>query len=299
MTVLVAGATGWLGSDICLRLRARGIGVRAMARKTSNPTRLDALRACGAELVWGDLKDPASLSEACRGADAVISTASATISHQNGDSIESVDHIGQAALIDAARAAGAGHFTLVSIPRRYARESPLTRAKAAAERALVESGMPYTILAGNFFMEIWLSPMLGFDAVNRRAVIFGEGTALISWVSLHDVAEFAVRSHQTPGAHNQTLLVGGPEDLSPLEVVEIFEKATGAAIERQFVPEEALLAQLEATDNPLAETFTKLQLECVHGCLMNTAETLRLMPVELTSVQQYARGIAARQGAAA
>ena len=73
--ILVAGATGLLGAEICLRLPGRGLQVRALARPTANPARLEQLRAAGVELVWGDLKDPASLRDACRGADAVISTA--------------------------------------------------------------------------------------------------------------------------------------------------------------------------------------------------------------------------------
>src|SRR5205823_14702868 len=120
------------------------------------------------------------------------------------------------------------------------------------ERALVESGMPYTILAANFFMEVWLGAALGFDYENRKAVIFGKGRELITWVSYRDVAEFAVRSHQTPGAANKTLLVGGPEDFGPLEVVAIFERVAGLPFERQFVSEEALLAQLENATDPLA-----------------------------------------------
>jgi hypothetical protein len=52
-----------------------------------------------------------------------------------------------------------------------------------------------------------------------------------------------------------------------------------------------LLAQLDHATDPLAETFVKLQLEYVHGCPMNTSETLRLMPMELTSVAQYATAV--------
>ena len=70
--ILVAGATGLLGADVCVRLRGRGLGVRALARQTANPARLDQLRSAGVEIAWGDLKDPASLQDACRGADAVI-----------------------------------------------------------------------------------------------------------------------------------------------------------------------------------------------------------------------------------
>jgi uncharacterized protein YbjT (DUF2867 family) len=126
-------------------------------------------------------------------------------------------------------------------------------------------------------------------------VLYGDGRTLISWVSYKDVAEVAVRSHLTPSARNRTLDVGGPQDLSPLEVVRIFEKVLGAPFERQFVPEEALLAQLGHASDPLSETFVKLQLEYVHGCPMNTSETLRLMPMELTSVAQYAAAVSGQK----
>jgi NADH dehydrogenase len=289
--ILVVGATGLLGSEICQRLRARGLAVRAMVRQSADADRLEALRNAGVSFCWGDLKDTSSLREACFGVEAVISSASSTFSRQEGDSIETVDRAGQLSLIDAARSAGVDHFTFVSIPRNMLRESPLTRAKAEVARALADNGIGYTILAANYFMEIWLSPALGFDYGQRKVVLFGDGRALISWVSYKDVAELAVRSHLTPDARNRTLDVGGPQDLSPLEVVRIFEKVLGVPFERQFVPEEALLAQLENVSDPLSETFVKLRLEYVHGCPMNTSETLRLMPMELTSVAQYAAAL--------
>jgi uncharacterized protein YbjT (DUF2867 family) len=286
--ILVVGGTGTLGEEVCLKLRARGLAVSALVRQTANPTRLEALRSAGVNLCWGDLKDAGSLREACSGVEVIISTASSTFSRQSGDSIETVDRQGQLSLIAVGKAAGVEHFTFVSIPRKRLHESPLTRAKAEVERALADSGMGYTILAAGYFMEIWLSPAIGFNYPERNVAIFGDGHAPITWVSYRDVAEFAVRSHQTSGVRNRILDVGGPQNLSPLEVVEIFEKVSGALFERQFVPEEALLAQLDQATDPLAETFVKLQLEYAHGCPMDTSETLRLMPMELTSVAQYA-----------
>ena len=192
--ILVVGGTGTLGEEICQKLRVRGLAVRALVRQTANPARLEALRSAGVNLCWGDLKDEGSLRDTCFGAKAVISTASSTFSRQDGDSIETVDREGQLSLIAAAHSAGVEHFTLVSIPRNLVRESPLTQAKAEAARALGDSGMGYTILAANYFMEIWLSPALGFDYAQRKVVLFGDGRALITWVSYRDVAEFAVRS---------------------------------------------------------------------------------------------------------
>jgi len=250
--ILVVGATGILGTEICRKLGGRQTAVRALARHTADPARLDALREAGVEICWGDLKDPESLSRACSGAEVVIYTASSTLSRQANDSIETVDRLGQLSLIDAARRAGVEHFTLVSIPRSLLHESPLTRAKAQAERSLIENGMGYTILAANYFMEVWLSPALGFDYPHRKAVIFGDGQAPISWISYRDVAEYAVRSHLTPNARNRTLEVGGPQNLSPLDVVQIFERVSAASFERQFVPEGALLAQMNQATDPLA-----------------------------------------------
>ena len=85
--VLVAGATGLVGMEVCRQLVGKGERVRALVRETSAPEKLDALRAAGVELFQGDLKDPESLRGACRGVEAVISTASSTLSRQPGDSI--------------------------------------------------------------------------------------------------------------------------------------------------------------------------------------------------------------------
>lgn len=107
---LIAGATGMLGSEICRLLREQGKRVRALVRSTSNPERLADLGGLGVELVQGDLKDAATLEEACRGASAVISTASSTVSRQAGDSIDSVDRQGQLNLIEAAERDGENHW---------------------------------------------------------------------------------------------------------------------------------------------------------------------------------------------
>jgi uncharacterized protein YbjT (DUF2867 family) len=200
--------------------------------------------------------------------------------------------------VSAAKEAAVEHFTFVSIPRSPVRESPLTRAKYRVEQELAASGIPYTVLAGNYFMEVWLSPALGFDYGNARAVVFGDGKQLMSWVSYEDVGKFAVRCAATPGAHGRILEIGGPEDLSPLEVIAIFEQTTGNSFTVQHVPEEALLAQLESASDPLSETFCKLQLEYLHGCLMNTSEALRLMPIRQKTVQEYARSVTDRRAAA-
>ena len=113
---LVVGATGLLGGEICRLLVAGGKPVRALVRATSDQNKVAQLENPGLEIVRGDLKDRSSLDAACQGVSAVISTASATLSRQEGDSIQTVDLEGQLNLIDAARVANVSQFVLISFP---------------------------------------------------------------------------------------------------------------------------------------------------------------------------------------
>jgi uncharacterized protein YbjT (DUF2867 family) len=288
--ILVVGSTGLLGSEICRRLRARGKRVRALARRTADRARLKTLESSGCEIAWGDLKDAASLARACMGVEAVISTASSTFSRQEGDSIESVDRLGQIALVQAAKAAGVQHFTFFGLMKQYG-DSPLIDAKLAFEEAVVTSGMLWTNLVGNFFMEVWLSPPLGFDYVNHKAVIYGDGRNSNSWVSYRDIAEVAVRAHETDRARNKRFMAGGPEALSPLEVVKIFEQASGRTFQVEHIATDVLQKQFESAVDPLAKTFAGLQLAYARGAKMNIGDTLEVFPMQLTSVGDYARTV--------
>lgn len=285
---LVVGATGELGGEICRLLAAKGAPLRALVRPSSDPRKVARLENLGAEMVTGDLKERPSLDVACRRAGVVISTASATLSRQEGDSIQTVDLEGQLNLIDAAKSAGVTHFVLVSV-RQTDVEFPLRTAKLKVEDHLKDSGITYTILQPTFFMETWLSPALGFDAGNARARIYGSGENKISWVSYKDVAKFAVASLDNPEAHNAVIELGGPEALSPIEAVRIFEEAEGRKFAVEYVPEEALVRQKESAADPLQKTFAGLMLYYSRGDVIDMRETLRKLPLQLTSVRDYAR----------
>lgn len=285
---LVVGATGSLGSEVCRLLAAQGKPVKALVRTTSDPSKVARLQTLNMEIAWGDLKDRSALEDACRGVDAVISTASSTLSRQEGDSIQTVDLEGQLNLIDAARAAGISRFVLISFPQAGI-EFPLQTAKRIVEGHLKSSGIGYTILQPTCFMEVWLSPSLGFDAANAKAQIYGSGENKISWISYKDVAEFAVASLDNPEARNAVIELGGPEALSPLEVVRIFEELRGRKFEVQHVPEEALREQKETASDPLQQSFAGLMLYYSGGNVIDMRETLQKFPVQLTSVRDYAQ----------
>jgi len=290
--VLVVGATGLLGFEVCQRLVARGLPVRALVRPTSDPARVDQIRSLGAELVVGDLKDPESLDAACRRATTVISTATAVGSHRPDDSIADTDEQGQMALVDAARAAGVGQFVYVSYSGAMEVPSPLHAAKRGVERHLRASGLTYTILRPSAFMEIWFSPMLGFDYARGAARIYGAGDRPVSWISLADVAQFAVDSVGNSAAMNAVIELGGPEALSPLDAVRTFEGVTRRRFEVQHVPETALTEQWQAATDPLQKSFAAIMLCLAHGDPIDMGRTLERFPRHLTTVRDYATRVA-------
>ncbi|HEX4951287.1 MAG TPA: SDR family oxidoreductase [Blastocatellia bacterium] len=286
---LVVGATGFLGSDICRLLVQQGQPVRALVRTTSDPAKKAALQSLGIELVTGDLKDPASLAAACQGVSAVITTASVTISRQPDDSIQAVDLDGQLHLLEAAKAAQVGQFIYISYSANIDVDCPLKTAKRTVEQAVQESGMTYTILRPSSFMEVWLSPIVGFDAAQANATVYGTGEQKISWISLHDVTRFAVASLTNPAARNAVLELGGPEALSPLEVIKIFESVSGKTFTVQYVPAEALQAQLAAATDPIQQSVAALMLAVTQGDEIDMRETAEKFSLSLLSVEAFAR----------
>jgi NADH dehydrogenase len=287
MQTLLVGATGLLGPEVCQRLASAGHQVRALIRPTADAGKRAALAGLGVELVEGDLKDAASLARACAGVQAVISTASSTLSRQVGDSIETVDQQGQLALVEAARRAGVERFVFVSFRDNPRIQFPLTLAKRAVERALKASGMSYTILQASYFMEVWLTPALGFDAANGKVRLYGDGSQPISWISYRDVARAAALAVDEGTAPNMVVELGGPQALSPREVVRMFEAAGVGEIATESVPVSALEAQMNAATDSLQKSFAGLMLQCAAGDAIDTTTSSRLFPFQMTSVRDY------------
>jgi uncharacterized protein YbjT (DUF2867 family) len=294
--ILVVGSTGMVGSGICQRLSELGIPFKALVRESSDPAKVERLKGLGATLVQGDLRDPASLSAACHGVDTVIETVSAMpFSYSPGQNdLQHVDLEGAKALIDAAKAAGVKHFIYTSFSGNLEIDVPLCHAKRAVEKYLKASGMTYTILRPGCFMEVWLSPAVGFDAANAKVTVYGSGEKPMSWIAIRDVVAFAVESLTNPAARNAVLEMGGPEPVSPHQAIKIFEAASGKTFEQVHVPVEALLGQMQAATDPMQKSFAGLMACMDTGDAIDMTETLKAFPLRLTSVQEFARSATAK-----
>jgi uncharacterized protein YbjT (DUF2867 family) len=284
--VVVVGATGLVGEEVCRRLRARGEQVRALVRATSDPAARDRLESLGVRCFEGDIEHPATLAPCVADASVVVSTASAFPRDPRIDSIERVDRDGQIAVVDAAEQAGIERMIFISFPEA-ARDHPFQAAKRAVERRLRAADLEHVILHPEKFMDVWFSPPLGFD-LDGTVRLYGGGEAPQAWIAAADVAEVVVQSVRHPGLRDRTVQFGGPEALSQLEVVAIYEHQLGRPIETEIVPRSDLEAMLSDAPTPTVESIAGVLLETTEPSGPEWpafGETLRL---RRTSVAEFA-----------
>jgi uncharacterized protein YbjT (DUF2867 family) len=100
-----------------------------------------------------------------------------------------------------------------------------------------------------------------------------------------------------PAAWRKTIEFGGPEALSPLEVVARFERIGGKPFRLEHVSETALLSQFEGATDSLQKSFAALMLGYLHGDAMNMAPVVDTFGIQLSNVNQYARSVLGKAAA--
>lgn len=216
--ILVTGGSGFLGRQVVGRLLAGGHRVRILTRGRSNPGQhLEG----DLQIQLGDLRDPTSLAEAVKRAEAVVHMAAA-LGGQSDQLLHEVNVAGTAALAAAARLAGVRQFAHLSsaavygdgrdLPPRSESEAPepdssYSHSKLAAERALSEqlegSETQYVILRPT---EIHGSGRPGTvrlfqTAIRRRLWLYGPALVLTQPTFAEDVVNaiwLAIRSGDLP-----------------------------------------------------------------------------------------------------
>ena len=281
--ILVVGATGNLGGMITHGLLTQGKDVRILVREGRSYA---PLVAAGATPAIGDLKERASLDVACRDIDTVVTTATAII-RQPPDTLETVDDAGYRNLIEAAKAAGVRHFVFTSaLGSSPDSPVPLMRIKALNEKRLRESGMTYTILMPNLYIEVWGAIVVAAPFAQGKPVpLVGQASRRHSMLAMRDVVPFAMAAIDHPAARNATIVIGGPRPVSWTDVVASAERIVGRKIEtRSVAPGESveglppgvagMLYAMETYDSPI-----------------EMDETARTYGVTLTPIEEGLRAI--------
>jgi NADH dehydrogenase len=296
-TVLLVGASGNLGRATIPRLAEAGWHVRAMSRR---PEALADVAGERVTPVRGDLLDPESLRAACDGADAVVAGAHAALGNRGKNRPATVDRDGNRALVEAAKAAGVRRYVQVSA-RGVSLDHPIDffRYKAQAEGFVRDSGLPYVILQPGAFMETW-AEFAGKPILEKgKAILLGNTTKPMNYVSVRDVARFVEIALRDDSLLGTDLPIGGPENLTVEQVVEIFERAGNVSAKR-IRPALPLLHAVRFIARPL--------LPAVHRMLtmatlppsahdeFDPAPLLERWPMTLTRLEDIAKERAAARG---
>ena len=124
-----------------------------------------------------------------------------------------------------------------------------------------------------------------------------QGTHLRQWIEtdqlgiLPGCGRVLHRPDPSFGRRSLCAQVGGPEALSPLEVVRIFEEESGRRFEVEKIPEAKLREQFNSANDSLEKSFAGIMLQYAHGDSIDMRRLLESIPVRLTSVQEYARTV--------
>jgi uncharacterized protein YbjT (DUF2867 family) len=217
MSVLLFGATGRVGPHVALELAARGSAVRALVR---DPQRAASTLPASVELVPGDFDDDASVERALDGVDSLF------LLTPHGPDMATT----QRRLIHSAQRAGTRVIKLSGTSAAIRPGGPdAGRQHWAVEQELARSGLGYSILRPNAFMQTLLPPIAG-SLRTQGVVVNPLGGAGISLVDCADIGAAAAEALTDPRHDGATYALTGPAAPTYREIAEIIENETGRPV---------------------------------------------------------------------
>lgn len=228
-TLLVTGATGNIGSELAQLLAARRVPFRAMVRALNEPPARTLAALPGVEVVAGDFNDAASVATALVGIERAFLLTNSTAQAETQ----------QFAFVELARQAGVRHLVKQS-QWAVAAGSPVRflRHHAAFEAAIRASGLAYTFLRPNLFMQA----LLGFKmSIAEQGKFFAAiGEVRISAVDVRNIAAAAAAALTEPGHENRVYELTGPAALTHAELAAGLAAALHRPVAFMDVPPAAM-----------------------------------------------------------
>ena len=207
--IVITGATGNVGARTVELLRSQGQQVRGLSRHPSHPDDLAV-----------DLADADAVVAALAGAKAVFAIVPAV---ENQLDMERN-------LISAARQTGVDHYArLSSLNADPNGKDSVSRVHGKAEQLLEESGLSYTHIRGNFFMQMFLTQAENIVHQNVFATC-AVSSAEVGFIDTRDIAAVASIALSQDGYEGKTLRLTGPELLTFSAAVELLSKTIGKTI---------------------------------------------------------------------
>jgi uncharacterized protein YbjT (DUF2867 family) len=240
--VLVYCANGFQGRAVVTALLDAGCRVRALVRDT---TKAVALARCGAELVRGDLEDPAALRRTHEGVDVVVLQLPAgnrpdVARHQTTQVLTAIRAVGIADIV---------LNTAVQFPRRIA-ELPTFLVKQELEQRVLATGARVTIIRPSFLLSNlllpWATHSIATDGTLRYPI---DDDLAVSWTAPQDVGRLAALAI-VEGLYGFTILAGGARAVRGASLADAFSRALGRAIRYEALGLDAFEAGVDAALGP-------------------------------------------------
>ena len=222
--ILFTGLTGAVGTEIVKLLPEFGIQARGLVR---DPAKADMIKAAGVEVVHGDLGDPDTIKEALRGCDKaflLMANARQQLDLEKG-------------FADAARTAEVRHLVKMSANGANSNSTALLkRYHGDSEQYIRESGLPYTLVRPNYFMQNMFHVAASIVEQDKYFMPMRDGQVGI--IDVRDVARFILTVLTRPGHENKTYEITGPELVSFHDIAGQLSDVMGREIRYVDVPAE-------------------------------------------------------------
>ena len=245
--ILVTGAGGTVGTQVVKSLGAAGVPFRAAYHSEAKAA---AARRDEIDAVRVEYGEPDTVRQALRGMSALILI---------GPVSERLVEL-ESAVIAQAAAAGVKRIAKLSVWRASEEGYAFARWHRACEKQVEASGIPYTFLRPNGFMQNFVT-YHGESIRTQSAIFLAAGHSKSSFIDVRDIAEVAVKVLAEPGHEGRAYDLSGPESLSYHQVANSLSIAAGRKISYVNVTEETLRGALAGQGYPawLIDALVELQ----------------------------------------
>lgn len=264
--ILVLGAGGNVGSAVVEELRLAGEVVRAAFHASSQTA---ASVRQGEDAITVDLSEPTTLPPAVDGADTIflIGAMSPDQSRQ------------EANIVEAAVSGKAERVVKLSVWRADEQLTPIARLHRPAEVMLERSGLAWTFLRPNFYMQNFSRLMAGrirADGTLAQLAV----KAPISFVDVRDVARVAARVLTSDAHAGKTYALSGPAALTYDDAAQVLSQVLERPV--RYVPLSADEARETMADNGLSSFYTGALIEVGQAYRDGGADTVTQTVQEVT-----------------
>ena len=220
--ILLTGATGKTGSATAKALNERGIKFRAHIR---NEEKREGIESLGGEVIIGSIENKEAVDQS------MVDVETALILLPNSENQLSLEK----QLVDSAKQAGANRIVkMSSIEATPDATSPIPRLHLESEEYIKQSGLNWTMVKPNFYMQNLLASAATIKDQGKIFLPMGEGKT--GMIDTTDVGKVLAKVLSEDGHESMNHEITGPEILSFLEVAEIFTQGLGKQVDYVDVP---------------------------------------------------------------